>query len=207
MANAGTMGHNMEYNERVKIVQQEITNLLSPYKPTAGLDEKQQLAQIQNIAKAINGIFPADTTPDHIRGSFERAGRKLTTIHTSFSWPSANQITKVVRDALTAEERDNMPTTHAQLNEGVWRNGKIDHDLLAAQQIKARQDVSESYVTGLGAERLLSKGLVTPTDLAPYAQYLKQEKRKLYGEPVEYTEHEPAPEQQPAEPEPQFVPW
>ena len=201
------MGCSMEYNERVKIVQQEITNLLNPYKPTAGLDEKQQAAQIQNIAKAINGIFPADTTPDHIRGSFERAGRKLTTIHNSFSWPSANQITKVVRDALTAEERDNMPTTQAQLNEGVWRNGKIDHDLLAAQQIKARQDVSESYITGLGAERLLKKGLVTPADLEPYARYLREEKRKLYGQPVEYTEHEPQPQQQPAEQEPQFVPW
>jgi len=183
----------MEYNERVKIVQQEITNLLSPYKPTAGLDEKQQVAQIQNIAKAINGIFPADTTPDHIRGSFERAGRKLTTIHTSFSWPSANQITKVVRDALTAEERDNMPTTQAQLNEGVWRNGKIDHDLLEARRIKNGEAVSESYITG--------------SDLEPYARYLREEKRKLYGEPVQYTEHEPQPQQQPAEQEPQFVPW
>lgn len=197
----------MDHSQRINQIRQEITQLLSPYKPTAGLDEKQQKAQIENAANTINKIFPNDTTPDHIRGSFERAQVKLTARSSNFSWPSGKEIIKVVRDALTAEERNNMPTTHAQLNEGVWRNGKIDHDLLAAQQIKARQDVSESYVTGLGATRLLSKGLVTPTDLAPYAQYLKQEKRKLYGEPVEYTEHEPAPEQQQAEPEPQFVPW
>ena len=163
----------MTFDERMSQIRSEITGMLATYAVPKHLDNENKVRQeIEGLARMVNHKLPNDTTPDHIRGTFERASMKLKSAHTSRTWPTGKDIDAAVTKSMT--------TTMSSLpaNKGPW---KPDTLAINARRIKAGEPVGETYITGKLAERMVAQGLVTEEELAPYLVYLDAHKRSVQG--------------------------
>ena len=83
----------MTFEERMSQIRSEITEMLATYAIPKHLDNENKVRQeIEGLARMVNHKLPNDTTPDHIRGTFERASMKLKSAHTSRTWPTGKDI-------------------------------------------------------------------------------------------------------------------
>lgn len=163
----------MTFEERMSQIRSEITGMLATYAIPKHLDNENKVRQeIEGLARMVNHKLPNDTTPDHIRGTFERASMKLKSAHTSRTWPTGKDIDAAVTKSMSTS-RSSLPT-----NKGPW---KPDTLAVNARRIKAGEPVGEHYLTGKTAERMVQKGLVTEEEIAPYLVYLDAEKRSIRG--------------------------
>jgi len=87
----------MNSNERTMLINRELVKLLSIYAPPKHMETiETQVDAINRLSESLNKKFPNDTTPDHIGGTFERAGHILSGSHKTNSWPTSSEITKAV---------------------------------------------------------------------------------------------------------------
>lgn len=158
----------MTFEERMSQIRSEITEMLATYAVPKHLDNENKVRQeIEGLARMVNHKLPSDTTQDHIRGTFERASMKLKSAHTSRTWPTGKDIDAAVTKSMT--------TSHSSLphNKGPWKPDTLE---INARRIRAGEPVGETYLTGKLAERMVSKGLVTEEQIAPYLVYLDANK-------------------------------
>ena len=137
----------MNYDERMKIILNELIKVLSIYEIPRSLNsEKQQNDHIQLLSRSINDRFPNDTTLDHIVGTFERVAIKLSAIRKTNTWPSNDAIIK----AVTAS----MGGSKSQVK-------NIENDVETAARIlnntgRAHQNMCGTYI----AKQLIKRGLL-----------------------------------------------
>ena len=163
----------MTYEERIRVILDELSKLMSQYAEPKHLNTRKKLEdEVRNICRMLNQKFPNDTTEDHIRGTMDRAMLKIKEAHTSRTWPTGKDIGTAVSKSLTTSQ-SSLPA-----NKGPW---KPDTLAINARRIKAGEPVGETYITGKLAERMVAQGLVTEEELAPYLVYLDAHKRSING--------------------------
>jgi hypothetical protein len=161
----------MTFDERMAQIRSEITEMLATYAIPKHLDTENKVRQeIEGLARMVNHKLPSDTTQDHIRGTFERASMKLKSAHTSRTWPTGKDIDAAVTKSMTTSH------SFSPDNKGPWKPDTLE---INARRIRAGEPVGETYLTGKLAERMVSKGLVTEEQIAPYLVYLDANKRGL----------------------------
>jgi hypothetical protein len=161
-------GTKMKYDYRIELVKKELENILSSYAVPVHMrhDEAAKQSEIKVIAKAVNQIFPSDTTREVIEGAFSRAELKIKAAHMSRTWPKGADIVTAIQYSLA--RADYLP--HVSTN---WHP---DPKIINAQRIKKGEPVGEFYIYGKMADELIRDGLVTEHDLQPYKEYLAVEK-------------------------------
>lgn len=161
----------MTFDERMSAIRSELAGMMATYAVPKHLDTESKVRQeIEGLARMVNHKFPNDTTLDHIRGTFERAAIKLKEAHTSRTWPTGKDIGVAVTKSMTTSQ-SSLP-----VNKGLW---KPDTLAINARRIKNGDPVGEQYLTGKTAERMVSRGLVTEEEIAPYLVYLDAHKRSI----------------------------
>ena len=158
----------MNYDYRIQLVKKELENILSSYAVPVHIrhDEDAKQNEIKIIAKAINQIFPSDTTKEVIEGAFSRAELKIKAAHMSRTWPKGSDICTALKHSMATAE--DLPS--------VSPNWYPDPKIINAQRIKKGEPVGEFYIRGKMADELIRDGLVTEHDLQPYKEYLSLEK-------------------------------
>jgi hypothetical protein len=159
----------MDYGQRVEMIKRHLAAMLSSYAIPSHLrsSETAQQDEIDVTAKALNQLFPNNTTPDHLSGTFERAALKIKAAHTSRSWPKASDIATAIKSCFDkASGRD--------VASGPW---KPDTYKINAERIKRGEAVGENWINGKLGEALVERGLVTDQDLLPYREAIGFAKR------------------------------
>ena len=158
----------MNYDYRIQLVKKELENILSSYAVPVHIrhDEDAKQNEIKIIAKAVNQIFPSDTTREVIEGAFSRAELKIKAAHMSRTWPKGADIVTAIKHSIATAS--DLPS--------VSPNWHPDPKIINAQRIKKGEPVGEFYIHGKMADELIRDGLVTEHDLQPYKEYLAVEK-------------------------------
>ena len=168
MVSAGQMRYNaMNYDARIQLIRNELMNILGTYAIPKHLeDEKRAQAEVEGICRLINQKFPNDTNEDHICGTMDRAMLKLKEAHKSRSWPTSAEISAAVSKSMTS-------ASTCTVGSGPW---KPDTLKINAARIKNGEPVSETYIRGTMAQKLLDLGMITEAHLQPYLEYLSHNK-------------------------------
>lgn len=158
----------MNYDYRIQLVKKELENILSSYAVPVHIrhDEDAKQNEIKIIAKAVNQIFPSDTTREVIEGAFSRAELKIKAAHMSRTWPKGADIVTAIKHSIATVSE--LPSRYA--------NWHPDPAIINAQRIKKGEPVGEFYIYGKMADELIRCGLITEQDLQPYKEYLAVEK-------------------------------
>ena len=158
----------MNYEYRIQLVKKELENILSSYAVPVHMrhDENAKQNEIKIIAKAVNQIFPSDTTREVIEGAFSRAELKIKAAHMSRTWPKGADIVTAIKHSIATAS--DLPS--------VSPNWHPDPKIINAERIKKGEPVGEFYIRGKMADELVRDGLVTEHDLQPYKEYLAVEK-------------------------------
>ena len=158
----------MKYDYRIELIKKELENILSSYAVPIHIrhDEDAKQNEIKIIAKAVNQIFPSDSTREVIEGAFSRAELKIKAAHMSRTWPKGADIVTAIKHSIATAS--DLPSVSA--------NWHPDPKKIHAERIKKGEGVSEFYIYGRMADELLRDGLVTEHDLQRYKDYLAVEK-------------------------------
>lgn len=157
----------MNYDQRMMQIKQELADLLSEYAvPKNLIDPASQAKNINSTAEMINGLFPNDTTPDHIKGSFKRAAMKIAGKHKSRTWPLPAVISEAIQSSMQSKEA---------LAKG------LEDDLEAAVRFlnntgRAHPSYRSSYI----AKRLIERGLLKDERDAHWRGFDMFEYKNLY---------------------------
>lgn len=137
----------MNYDQRMKQINQELVELLSGYAvPKNLIDPASQAKDISTTAEMINSLFPNDTTLDHIKGSFKRAAMKLKGKHKSRTWPIAADISAAISASMQSTD-----TTSKSLEDDIEA---------AARFLEAKGRAHPSYRSSYIAKQLIKRGLL-----------------------------------------------
>ena len=169
----------MTYEERMMQIKAILSQILMTYELSRGMkdNEPAQMAEIDTIAKAINEKFPTDTNRDHIAGTMERVEIWLKGHYNKRSWPTG----KDFMNALGKSMESVNASIHG-MNSGVWTDGQIDPLKLAARRIENGEPVSDSYLWGSLAVKLIRGNHITEQQRRAYIKGFVEKARKLYGD-------------------------
>jgi hypothetical protein len=157
----------MTYDERIFVLIGELAKILEGYATPKHLNTRaKEEDEARNIVRMLNQKFPNDTTEDHIRGTMDRAMLKLKEAHKSRTWPTAADISAAVSKSMTS-------ASTRTVSGGPW---KPDTLKINAARIKNGEPVSETYIRGTMAQKLLDLGMITEAHLQPYLEYLSHNK-------------------------------
>lgn len=157
----------MTYDQRIELIKNELMNILSSYAIPKHLEgDSAAQSEIQGIVRVINQKFSNNTNEEHMRGTMDRAMLKLKEAHKSRSWPTAADIIKAVTTSMT--------TSFKGVEAGKpWKPDTLE---INAARIKNGEPVSETYIRGTMAQKLLDLGMITEAHLQPYLEYLSHNK-------------------------------
>jgi len=157
----------MTYDQRLQLIKNELLNILSSYAIPKHLEsDRAAQSEIQGIVRVINQKFSNNTNEEHMRGTMDRAMLKLKEAHKSRSWPTAADIIKAVTTSMT--------TSFKGVEAGKpWKPDTLE---INAARIKNGEPVSETYIRGTMAQKLLDLGMITEAHLQPYLEYLSHNK-------------------------------
>lgn len=157
----------MTYDQRIELIKNELMNILSSYAIPKHLEgDRAAQSEIQGIVRVINQKFSNNTNEEHMRGTMDRAMLKLKEAHKSRSWPTAADIIKAVTTSMT--------TSFKGVEAGKpWKPDTLE---INAARIKNGEPVSETYIRGTMAQKLLDLGMITEAHLQPYLEYLSHNK-------------------------------
>ena len=157
----------MNYEQRIRLILGELIKMMEGYAEPKHLNtRKKQEDEARNIVRMLNQKFPSNATEDHIRGTMDRALLKLKETHKSRTWPTAADISKAVTTSMT--------TSFKGVEAGKpWKPDTLE---INAARIKNGEPVSETYIRGTMAQKLLDLGMITEAHLQPYLEYLSHNK-------------------------------
>lgn len=137
----------MNYDQRMNQIKQELADLLSEYAvPKNLIDPASQAKNISNVAEMINALFPNDTTPDHIKGSFRRAAMKIAGKHKSRTWPLPAIISEAIQASMQSSE--------------AAAKGREDDLEAAARFLHDTKRAHPNYRSSYVAKQLIARGLL-----------------------------------------------
>ena len=137
----------MNYDQRMMQIKQELADLLSEYAvPKNLIDPASQAKNINSTAEMINALFPNDTTPDHIKGSFKRAAMKIAGKHKSRTWPLPADISSAIQSSMQSRE--------------AAARGREDDIEAAVRFFADTQRAHPNYRSSYVAKQLIARGLL-----------------------------------------------
>ena len=165
----------MKYQDRTSTIGAWIQEELKRYDVPANHTHDQERQEMDAMVEDINSEIPSSvekSSLDHILSKMSQDIRKNTR---SRSWPT---IYTLIKAAQKCSE------TQATTITGPRQPHAFDSDSIAAKRINAGEPVAESYVTGMGADRLIAKSLVNLDALAAYRQSLAESKTPQFIPPT-----------------------
>ena len=151
----------MNYEERTRIIggwlQEELKRYDLPANHTTDRARQEMESMVEDINSEIVNVSNQSNL-DHVLSKMAQDVRKN---NRSRSWPTIYNFVK-------AAQKCSEQTTPAI--SGTSEPFTIDEDELAAKRMNAGENVAVTYVTGLGADRLLEKNLVTMNVIQMYRE-------------------------------------
>jgi len=165
----------MKYQDRTSTIGAWLQEELKRYDVPANHTHDRARQEMDAMVEDINSEIPSSvekSSLDHILSKMSQDIRKNTR---SRSWPT---IYTLIKAAQKCSE------TQATTITGPRQPHAFDSDSIAAKRINAGEPVAESYVTGMGADRLIAKSLVNLDALAAYRQSLAESKTPQFIPPT-----------------------
>ena len=151
----------MSYEERTRTIgawlQEELKRYDLPANHTTDRARQEMESMVEDINSEIVNVSNQSNL-DHVLSKMAQDVRKN---NRSRSWPTIYNFVK-------AAQKCSEQTTPAI--SGTSEPFTIDEDELAAKRMNAGENVAVTYVTGLGADRLLEKNLVTMNVIQMYRE-------------------------------------
>ncbi|MAO22114.1 MAG: hypothetical protein CMJ25_15305 [Phycisphaerae bacterium] len=156
----------MNYEERTRIIggwlQEELKRYDLPANHTTDRARQEMESMVEDINSEIVNVSNQSNL-DHVLSKMAQDVRKN---NRSRAWPTIYNFCK-------AAKKCSEQTTPAIT--GTSEPFVIDEDELAAKRMNAGEGVAVTYVTGLGADRLLEKNLVTMNVIDMYREGVEQQ--------------------------------
>jgi hypothetical protein len=157
------------------------TGYLQNYEPQPSWNEDQIMSEVNTLCAELNGMIYSDISESKLFLLLDELTTQLRRRHGASRWPSAKIMQAAMTDALTIRDRardgadDDAPSSASS-----W--ALPSSEIINANRIKRGDAVSETFVWGTGAARILKWGLVTDADLEPYRKGIWEAERSGYDE-------------------------
>ena len=165
----------MTYEERTRIIggwlQEELKRYDLPANHTADRARQEMDSMVEDINSEIVNVSNQSNL-DHVLSKMAQDVRKN---NRSRSWPTIYNFVKAAQKC----SKETVPAITG--SSGTSEPFTIDEDVLAAKRMNAGEGVAVTYVTGLGADRLLEKNLVTMNVIEMYRQSLEENRIETYA--------------------------
>jgi hypothetical protein len=159
----------MTYEERTRIIgawlQEELKRYDLPANHTTDRARQEMESMVEDINSEIVNVSNQSNL-DHVLSKMAQDVRKN---NRSRSWPTIYNFVKAAQKC----SKETVPAIGG--SSGSSEEFKIDEDELAAKRMNAGEGVAVTYVTGLGADRLLEKNLVTLSVIDMYREGVEQQ--------------------------------
>lgn len=196
----------MDYATRKDLARDWVAQLITRYDRPAHLTHDKATAELADMAEDLNSMIPDSLNTDQYHDTLRKAARVVRTKHRSRSWPTIAIVCQAVRESLPRD------TTTPKAVETRSPNYTLD---VTIQRIKNRKPVSDSYLWGALAHELLAHPAITPADLEPYRQAVRDNLADLYSpdeakrmiEDLEQRHRDANPNSKPNDPDLENIEW
>lgn len=172
----------MNYQERTRTIGAWLQQELQSYDVPANHTTERAAKEMSAMVEDINSEIPGGINADAMRHVLSKMSQHVRKNNRTRSWPTPYNFVKAAQKCSHAYKP-------AQI--GPPKTIQWDSDVIASKRMNAGEPVAESYVTGIAADRLLEKNLVTLSVIDSYRQGIKQQRMEAYGVP-EMAEEDPA---------------
>lgn len=149
----------MNYDERIKLIREWISEMIGRYERPAHLAPDQAKLELKDMADDLNRNIP-DLNVEQFKSTLERTASNIRSKQRTRTWPTIAVVITAARQSLPTDREGQAPRIESTTAD---RSERIN-----ANRIKRGEPVSDYYVRGSGAAKLIAAGLVTKEEIAAY---------------------------------------